>query len=408
VDDRSTDGLVAATVDHVSFLTLALPEDPADRSAALEVLAALTGLEHPHVLRCPIEQQSRDSVGVDTDDLPGPRLPQLLAGRTLSPGQVVTLGVPLAHALAAGAAVGVHHGGLEPACVVVDPDGRPLVVGLGLAQLVGAHPSASDDVHALARLLAGLLDPGAGAEGATISAALAGALSGHPLTRPTANALAAQLLATTSPVALPSHGDPIRPVRTIHPPVRKPRRWVPDRPPRSVLIAVGVVALAVVVVLLSVGRSHRQVRAQVDGVEATPSPRVMRSPSPTVIDWQATLTALAQARQRAFAQVQPTLLGDADAPGSSAAAVDRSRIEAWARAGVYLRGDPAGVQLVAVKDVGREVATLAIRERAAAFDIVSRSSGAVRGHQGAGAARAWTVTLVLTAQGWRTASVSRA
>jgi hypothetical protein len=408
VDDRSTDGGATATVASVSSLTLALPADPADRAVALEVLAALGRLEHPHLVPSTVEVLGADSVRVDTEDLPGPHLPALLAGRRLSPGQVVTLGVPLAQALEAAAAVGVHHGSLELASIVVDGDGRPLLAGIGLAQLVGAHPTAPDDVHTLARLLAGLLDPDGGAAGAAVSAAMAGALSGHPLTRPAPGALAAQLLSATQPVALPPAGEPLRPVRTIHPPEPRPRRHRPELPPRRVLLGAGLLVLVVAVALLTRGSGSVHLQAEGAPPVTAPGPSPSPSPSPMGVDWQAQLTAIAAARQRAFAQVRPSLLGAADAPGSAAAAVDRSRLAAWARAGVHLRGDPAAVELVAVRAAGSEVAVLTVRERTAAFDEVSGSTGAVVGHVAAGTARSWTVTLVATAQGWRTASVSPA
>ena len=76
------------------------------------------------------------------DESVGGTLAQLLGTRgQLSPGETVTIVAPLLASLADMHAVGIVHGDLTPAHVLVTEDGRPLIGNLGVANLLGSGAS---------------------------------------------------------------------------------------------------------------------------------------------------------------------------------------------------------------------------------------------------------------------------
>lgn len=188
-------------------------------------VAALSDLSHPHVASVAPLLELRDGSAVALQaEVVGPDLATVTRARgPLRPGEVVTLVVPLAQALAALHAVGVAHGDVAPGNVVLERDGRPVLVDLvcgarsdecgtpGLAapeRGLGADPAG--DVYALARMGLALLDGGAmdpdvtvdrGAAGpaAALRALLEAATSPDPADRPSAAELAALAYAACEP-----------------------------------------------------------------------------------------------------------------------------------------------------------------------------------------------------------------
>lgn len=147
------------------------------RSALRSRIAALAALTHPHVAAVAPLLELRDGSAVALQaEVVGPDLATVARARgPWRPGEVVTLVVPLAQALAALHEAGVAHGDVSPGNVVLERDGRPVLVDLvcgartaelgtpGLAapeRRLGAEPAG--DVHALGRLGLALLE-GAGA-----------------------------------------------------------------------------------------------------------------------------------------------------------------------------------------------------------------------------------------------------
>ncbi len=115
--------------------------------------AALAGVDHPHVVRLRTVVGDGDGLVLVLDLASGGSLARLLATRRrLQPGEVVTLAVPLAQALAAVHVQGLVHGDVTPANVLFDGDGRPLLSDLGVARLLGAGPGAPHGTR-------GFLDP---------------------------------------------------------------------------------------------------------------------------------------------------------------------------------------------------------------------------------------------------------
>jgi eukaryotic-like serine/threonine-protein kinase len=212
-----------ATGQPVALKRLRPGADLAARDRLRREAAVLAGIDHPHVVRLRSVHGDGDALVLVLDLAPGGSLARLLATRRrLAPGEVVTVAVPLAQALAAVHAQGLVHGDVTPANVLFAADGRPLLSDLGVASLLGAGagevagtrgyldpellaggaPGPASDVHGLAATclaaLTGLppydgqgrrVEPPAGTHPG-LRAALEPALARHPADRPTAEALA--------------------------------------------------------------------------------------------------------------------------------------------------------------------------------------------------------------------------
>ncbi len=144
-----------ATGIPVALKRLRVGADLAARDRLRREAAVLAGVDHPHVVRLRSVVGDGDALVLVLDLAPNGSLARLLATRRcLSPGEVVTLAVPLAQALAAVHAQGLVHGDVTPANVLFGSGGRPLLSDLGVARLLGAD-SPGSAVHGTR----GFLDP---------------------------------------------------------------------------------------------------------------------------------------------------------------------------------------------------------------------------------------------------------
>ncbi len=127
--------------DGAAWVVTVVPADSAD--AARERVALLREVDHPHVAtpeRC--VELSDGSLAVLQPEVPGADLTTLRGSRgAWPPGEVVTVVVPLAGALAALHGVGLAHGDVAPGNVVLRPDGRPVLVDV----VRGAEPTEARD-----------------------------------------------------------------------------------------------------------------------------------------------------------------------------------------------------------------------------------------------------------------------
>jgi hypothetical protein len=142
--------------------------------------AVLAGVDHPHVVRLRSVVGAGDDLVLVLDLAPGGSLARLLATRRrLAPGEVVTLAVPLAQALAAVHAQGLVHGDVTPANVLFGADGRPLLSDLGVARLLGAPTGAAHGTRGYLdpAVLAGA-EPGPGSDVHGLAATCLAALTG--------------------------------------------------------------------------------------------------------------------------------------------------------------------------------------------------------------------------------------
>ena len=249
-----------ASGEQVALKRLRTGAAPGARDQVRREAAVLSAIRHPHLVRLRAVVPLPDEVVLVLDHAGGGSLADLVRSRgLLTPGEVVTLGVPLAGALAALHDGGVVHGDLAPGNVLWSGDGRPLLADLGVARLcgrstgddavveataafldpavlAGAAPGPASDVYALAAVCAwawtgrgpvdgGLPPPGPSAadgSGAALAAALGRALAAVPGDRPSAAVFARDLYAAA----------PALPVRPTGPAPRPgpPQRLLEDDP----------------------------------------------------------------------------------------------------------------------------------------------------------------------------------
>jgi eukaryotic-like serine/threonine-protein kinase len=175
---------------------LRMPVDEALRARALTVGGDLLALDDPGLVPISSVRKAYDGIALVYGHLPTPStgLHLLARRRLLSAGEVVTLGVALCWALAHAHDAGVAHGRLRDADVLIGPEGRPVLTGVGVMGVLGAPGDAESDVRALERMLASLLDPAsagaprvaealcaASASAAGLAALLAGSAPAAPL-----------------------------------------------------------------------------------------------------------------------------------------------------------------------------------------------------------------------------------
>ena len=183
-------------------------------------LAALRRLDNPHVAR--VLDVLNDSPGaplVLVDEVSGPTLAALVNARgTVSPGEVVTVVVAVARALAALHRAGLVHGDVAPSNVVIDPSGRPVLIDLwgtvgadgdlgtpgfaSAAVLAGRPPCPADDVRALGRLGLWALGDEASGAGRAMAALLRDACESADPSRPTPAELEERCHAASAPEPL--------------------------------------------------------------------------------------------------------------------------------------------------------------------------------------------------------------
>lgn len=114
-----------------------LDDDSTGRRFRKEALL-LARLNHPNVAT--VHEFGRDK-GVDflvTEYIPGLNLDAKIAGRPLPPREVMSLGIQLAHGLAAAHDQNLVHRDLKPPNLRITPDGRLKILDFGIARLATA------------------------------------------------------------------------------------------------------------------------------------------------------------------------------------------------------------------------------------------------------------------------------
>lgn len=363
-------------------------------TAAREQCAAVRTLASAHAVRVRTTTRSGPDDVLVLDHAAGGSLASLLADRTvLAPGEVVTVLGPLAQVLAEAHAVGVVHGRVDLASVLLDAEGRPLLDGLGLRLLhdpadghdpTGALGPAAD-VWALGALGVRLLTgeaPGdtplterAPTAPVPLVRALEAALAFDPGLRPSAAQLAEALLGSCP--ALPLNGARPSPAS---PSPSRPRRW---RVPATGAVAV----LALVGVVLAGWAWGRQ------GVAAA---------RPAAPSWAAVLGRLDATRAAAFAEDDASLLAQVWTAGSPALQADAASLERLHRRRQRAEGLRHEVTSVRVVTATGGRVELDVRERLSPY-VLRTASGAAQ--QAAGQPVRYRVVLQRGADGWRLAQI---
>ncbi|WP_298803837.1 serine/threonine-protein kinase [uncultured Pseudokineococcus sp.] len=149
----------------LKVLRTSVPVDEAARARLRDEAALAAALDGPHLVR--LQGVTETAATAASPPRPvlvlehalGGSLGALVAARgALDAGEVVTLLVPLAGALADLHASGVVHGDVSPGNVLFAEDGRPLLADLGTAGLVAAAPAAGGGPP-LVELTPGYADP---------------------------------------------------------------------------------------------------------------------------------------------------------------------------------------------------------------------------------------------------------
>ena len=450
-----------ASGEMVALKRLRTGADPATRDRLRREAALLLSLAGPHVVRL------RDLLLTDAgpvlvlDHADGGNLARLLAARgPLTPGELLTLGVPLARTLADLHARGVVHGDLSPSNILLTGDGRPMIADLGVARLLGEcpgpvegtegyldpattqrglAPTPASDVYALALMLVEAaigssvtaLDPAhvrerlAGLPAETADA-LARCLDPDPTRRPTAAELATALraLGTPSPLRLPASSDaaatdagplPVTAAVTPLPPRPAPpaprgRGWLALPSARvAVMVPIAGLLLAAAVGggLLWAKGSVAEASAPKPLPPAAQGPMATSTPSAATsqASWLAVMTGLDAARDDAFVAGDPEALAQVYAPGSSALRLETQRMTALLDQRLVVRDLELRVTKVTPVTTSAGAATLLVTDRMTGYEVTD-AAGRVVETRPARPDRTWRVELVHQAGHWLIASVS--
>jgi len=326
-------------------LTIVGAPTPAEVTRLRRRVARLSAVGHPHLAAVgPVAELADGSLAVLAEEIPGTDLESVCAGRgQWSAGEVVTVVVPLAEALAALHDAGLCHGDVAAANVVLRPDGRPVLVDLVLADGPGEHgtpgmaaperttgATTGCDVYALARLGLRLLAVAgtqeASADRDALMDCLAAAVDADPARRPGAGELARQVYAVCPPVAvempdpavlarlaLRRLADPREASRTVRVPVRRGRHRRPRPARRWALMGVAAVALGACVATATVAGN-----VAAGSVEVAAAARGGVGPGDPV----AAAVRLTVARADALGTGDRVALAAVTVPGSPAARAD--------------------------------------------------------------------------------------
>ena len=338
--------------------------------------------ELPYVVRLRDVVEQEGLLVLVLDAPTGGALDAVTARRgALGPGEVVTVGVPLAEALATAHDRALVHGALTASSVLFTADGMPLLAGLGLEP---QDATPQEDVVALAELCAGLLAPGA----APALEALLGRAAG-PHAGLTARELAEQLRATC-----PATPVQLRPGSAVGPePEPGARHAHARRRPSS-----GAVVAACLVLLVLCGAVAGWVSGR--GGEHPAVARRVVADEP----WTAVLEQLFAARARAFAAADEVALAGVYAPSAPGGAADARLVRALAAAGRTAEGVRHRVSAVDVVAVEDDRAELRVVDRLGAYDVRDAEGAVVARQPGRGDA-VQLVRLARTGAGWRLVDV---
>jgi hypothetical protein len=298
---------------------------------------------------------------VVSDYASGGGLDMLLSRRgDLDDGEIVTLVVPLAEALAAAHVRGLAHGRVSTGNVVFSDDGRPM---LSDAALVGADAdAAADDVAALVSLARSCLGN-----------RRAGPVHDVLATSPTSAAELAAAIRAVAPARAIALHDVSAPI--AHTPVQSPQA----RRRRPLAVTAAIAAIAVVI---GVAWGHK------DDAAATSIPQPAMP--------EATMPAVATATSQPWAAIVRRL--------------ERDRLKAYRtrlrQSGLRPVGLNIRVESVQLVTAHRGGATVRVIDGWTAYDVLG-DHGHVVARRPAGLHRLTTLVLRRTAARWRVQRVAR-
>lgn len=452
-----------ATGDPVALKRLADRADLVARDQLRREAAVLAGVDHPHVLRLRSVVGDGDAMALVLDVATGGSLSGLLAVRgRLSPGEVVTIAVPLCEALAAVHRQGVLHGDVTPSNVLFTADGRPVLSDLGVSRLIGAgsgvrdgtpgysdpalDPGPAGDVHGLAATCLAALTGAAPYDesgrrrhvpvvASPIRDALERALDPDPARRPGADELALAVFdaVPAEPVrfvgwagrvggdlARPGGADsaglaaavthrratgPLAAQRTAAGRAaepagsRAPRHRRRPGPSWRTGLAVVLGGLAVAMAAVTGIAWAGAANDQVPG-----SVKLSRPPAVVVPDWAGIVARLDAQRSEAFTAGDLAGLDSVYARDSPAGERDRSALRRLVAAGLRTRGLHLRTVSVKRSSLDGDAARLLVEDTLDPYVLVDSAGHRVQRRPGRGQ-QTWSVTLVRQSGTWKIADI---
>ena len=412
-----TDGawwVARPVADDGAWLEVMVADVPVDATLA-ERARALTGLHHPHLARVvAVEPLGPGRVALVCAHVPGPTLAAVRAARhPLSDGEVVTVAVPVAQALAHLHSTGMAHGAVGADRIVLGPGGMPVLVDLRAALRGGG--TTTGDVHRLLATLLGVMPP--------LDAHLAAGLPDEVRLRDALEALLRTgagpdevvdtvfAHAAPEPVHVPDDGPVTGPGAeraadgsggpSGGAPVRRLRRGGRPRRRRPVAAVATVVALVVLGTAAVLGRGVLSGAAAPAAEAPGPQVRATSTPPDPATDREdpaGAAGALTRLRGAVLAAADPQALTTVAADGSPALAADRDLLGRLAGA----RSDGLVVDVVATAATGATPdgdATVVVTSAVGAHTRVAPDGQ--RAEVAATAPRTVELVLRWTAQGWR-------
>jgi tetratricopeptide (TPR) repeat protein len=119
----------------LKFLPQAVAADPARLDLLMQEARLASALNHPGIVTIHEIARHDNQTFIVMEFVEGQTLRALMAGKALSPGRVLDIGVQLAEALARAHAAGIVHRDLKPENVMVTADGHVKMLDFGLAML---------------------------------------------------------------------------------------------------------------------------------------------------------------------------------------------------------------------------------------------------------------------------------
>jgi serine/threonine-protein kinase len=151
---RARDTRVGRTV-ALKVVSPAIAGDAQRRAQFLNDAAPLTALNHPSIASVYEVGNENGTLFLATEFVPGDTLKRVIAGRGLNARRAMDYAIQMADALAEAHAVGIVHGHLTTANVIVTPKGtvKILEFGLGPWTRSGRANEKRDDIFALGTVL---------------------------------------------------------------------------------------------------------------------------------------------------------------------------------------------------------------------------------------------------------------
>ena len=151
---RARDTRVGRTV-ALKVVSPEIAGDTQRRALFLKDAAPLTSLNHPSIASVYEVGEEKGTLFLATEFVPGDTLKRVIAGRGLNARRAMDYAIQMADALAEAHAVGIVHGHLTTANVIVTPKGtvKILEFGLGPWTRSGRANEKRDDIFALGTVL---------------------------------------------------------------------------------------------------------------------------------------------------------------------------------------------------------------------------------------------------------------